>query len=229
MYNIYESERKKLEKMLYKIKKTAIVWVMFLSSCVSTTMITGSWKSPSYYSKSYKSILVAALTNHVVAKSTVENDISKLLNKENIRVSKSIDLLPIKASNSDSSRTSILDKVRGKNIDAILTISLLKKETETHYTPGDYAYDPFRYDYYRSFWGYYSYWYPYTYSEGYYSENTVYYIETNLYDVKTEDLVWSAQSKTYDVLNLRTFSNEFANSIVTKLKKDKILKTEKNV
>ncbi len=189
-------------------------------------MITGTWKSPSSTSKNYENILVASLTSHAVAKSTVENDLAEQLAKYQINVSKSIDLFPPEVSNSDSDRVTIMRKVHGKNIDAILTVSLLKKQTESRYIRRRIPYDPLiRYNYYSDFWGYYSYWYPYSYSPGYYTEKT-YYIETNLYDAKTEKLVWSAQSETYDVLNLPSFSKDFAKAIINKLKEDGILKGE---
>src|SRR5436853_2837133 len=152
-------------------------------------MITGTWKSPSYSSKSYETILVTALTNHAVPKATVENDMAVLLSKNSVSAYKSIDLFPPDITNSDSDKVTIMRKVQGMNIDAILTISMLKQETETRYVNRQAVYDPFAYNYYRNFWGYYSYWYPYSYSPGYYDEK-VYFIETNLYDVKTEDLVW---------------------------------------
>jgi hypothetical protein len=210
-------------------KLIVLILLASLNACAPVTVITGSWKSPDYQSKNYKNILVAALTSHAVSKATVENDLSALLNSYNITATKSINLFPPEISNSDSDRNTIMQKVKGKNIDAILTVSLLKKETESRYLRGAYPYNPeLRFDYYRSFWGYYTYWYPYGYSPEYYTEST-YYFETNLYDTKTEELVWSAQSQTYDFADLSKFSKDFANGIVNKLKADGILKPEANI
>jgi hypothetical protein len=206
------------------MKNLILTVVVLLSACSTGTMITGSWKSPDYQSKNYKSILVASLTSHAVAKSTVEKDLADLLNTYGVNAVKGIDLFPPEISNSDSDRTLIMEKVKGKNIEAILTVSLLKKETESRYIGAAYPYDPIlRYDYYRNFWGYYSYWYPF--GPGYYDEKT-YYFETNLYDVQTENLVWSAQSETYDIVDLSRFSKDFASSIVNKLRADGVLKQE---
>jgi hypothetical protein len=201
-----------------------IIPVIFLASCADTTMITGSWKSPSVKSN-YNNILVAALTSHAVAKKAVEDDLTEALSQYNVHASKSIDLFPPEVSNSDSDRVTLMNKIHGKNIDAILTVSVLKRETETRYVGHRYPYDPFRYDYYWNFWGYYSYGYPYWYRNDYYTEK-IYYIETNLYDSKTEKLIWSAQSKTYDLLNTPAFSKEFAKNIVNKLKEDGLLQPE---
>ncbi len=167
--------------------------------------------------------MVAALTNHAVSRSTVENDIVAQLKKNEVNASKGIDLFPPNMSSSDSDKVAVMRKVHDKTIDAILTVSIIKQATESHYTGDVYAYNPLgNYYYYRDFWGYYSYWYPYFYAPTYYTEK-VYYIETNLYDAKTEDLVWSVQSKTYDALELPAFSKDFAKTIVHKLKKDGII------
>jgi hypothetical protein len=44
-----------------------------------------------------------------------------------------------------------------------------------------------------------------------------------LYDAETEDLIWSAQSETYNPVNLETFSENFAEEIVEELQAKKII------
>jgi hypothetical protein len=205
------------------MKKIIVFIFVLVLACEPASMITASWKSPDLKTKKYNSVMVAALTTHAVAKAAVEKELEAELEKHNVTAASSIDLLPMEFSNVDSDRVVIMNKVKEKDIQAILTISLLKKETETHYVPGEYAYDPYRFGYYRDFWGYYSRWHSYGYVPGYYEENTVYYIESNLYDSETEKLVWSAQSKTYDLLDTPGFSKEYAISIVRQLKKEGLI------
>ncbi len=208
--------------------KLKIVYILsaitaLFQSCAPTTVITGTWKSPAQPQKKQERILVAALTSNTIAKEIVENEMAMALGNK-INVLKSILEFPPDISNSDTDRVSIMNKVKDKNIDAILTISLLNKETESRYIPGRYPYEPlYLYGYYDNFWGYYSYWYPYMFNQGYYVQEKIYFIETNLYDVRTEKLIWSAQSKTYDPADLKKFSKEFAALIAAQLKKDGIL------
>jgi hypothetical protein len=203
-----------------------VLLIIYSAGCAPTTMITGSWKSPALSSKNLNSILVATLTSNTIAKSVLEKDITDLLNQKGIKTYLSIEMFPPDVSNSDSDRVIIMQKVKGKNIDAILTIALLRTGTESRYVDSSSPYDPAgRFGYYRNFWGYYSYWYPYAYDPQYYTE-TVYYIETNLYDVASEDLLWSVQSKAYDIGNLQKFSKEFAGTIVNKLTTDGIVKKD---
>ena len=202
-----------------------ILLVLTLKACAPATIITGSWKSPTNTSasKSYENILVAVLNNHTVEKAALENDLVGELGRYSIKVTKSIDLFPPEVSNSDSDRVAIINKVHSKDIDAILMVSLLSKQTDSRYVQRRYPYNPGRYTYYNDFWGYYSYRYPYAYSPGYYTEKS-YYMETNLYDAKTEKLIWSAQTETYDVDNLTAFSKDYSKAIVNKLAEDGILK-----
>jgi hypothetical protein len=210
-----------------KMKKLIIgVVAVFIYSCETTsTVITGSWKSPKQ-NKNYHTILVAALTNHAVVKSTIENELAGAFNSNGIKTLKSIDEFPPNMSTSDSDRQALMDKMKTIGTDAILTVSLLKKETESRYVPGNIAYDPYTgYGYNRRFWGYYSYWYPNLYEQGYYSNDHTYYMETNLYDASTEELIWSGQSETYNPIDMPTFAKEFADLIVDKMKKDGVLST----
>jgi len=136
----------------YAVKNPAVyLFILLLYACSSTTTITGSWKNPSLQGKNYESIVVVALTSHAVAKSTVENDIAALLREYQVSVKRGIDILPPKLNNSDSDYVQVMNKLRDNGVDGILTISLLKEETESQYVPGGYSYDPFRFDYYRNF------------------------------------------------------------------------------
>lgn len=195
---------------------------LLIIGCGPSTVITATWKSPASATKKYNRIMVAALTSNTIAKETVENEIAMVLSNS-ATVLKSITEFPPDITNSDTNKVIILNKVKDTNVDAILTVSLINKETESRYIPGRSPYDPLGYSYYNSFWGYYSYIYPFAYNQGYYIQERTYFIETNLYDVETEKLVWSAQSKTYNPEDLKTFSKEFANIIVSRLKKDGIL------
>jgi len=194
---------------------------VLLQCCSPSTYITGSWKSPATPAP-YKSVLVAALTGNTIAKATLENDMQAALGK-NITTLKSIDEFPPNISSKDSSKTQLMNNVHKKNVDAILTISIISKETESRYVSGGNPYDPLGFGYYNDFWGYYDHWYPSFYGSGYYEQNKVYFIESNLYDAKTEKLVWSAQSKTYSPDDLQPFSKEFANIIAAKMRADGVL------
>ena len=201
--------------------------VVMLIACVESTKITGAWKNPKQPVKSYSSIFVASLTSNTVARATIENNLSAALEKEGIAVYRSMDEFPPGIKKDSLTKDEIMRRMKNKKSDAILTVSLIRSETESQYFPdGGYPYAPFpRYGWYGDFWGYYSYWYPSFYSPGYYVQDKIYYMESNLYDAATEQVVWSAQSRTYNPSDVENFSKEFSRVIVSKLKEDGMLKT----
>ena len=202
-----------------------------LASCLSSTQITGSWKNPKQPAKAYSNVFVASLTSESVVRATVESDIASALEKQGITSYKSIDEFPPGIKKDSLTKEDILGRMHTKKADAILTVSLVRKETESRYVPGaGVPYVPFHiYPYYPDFGGYYSYWSPFIYNPGYYVQDRTYYMETNLYDSSTEQLVWSAQSRTYNPTDLKDFSKNLSKIIVAKLKEDGMLKPSANL
>lgn len=209
------------------MKTTIVVTliVICLAACSPATEITGSWKRADAGEQKINSVMVTAMTSHTHARQTVENDLARALQQNGVRTLKSLDVLPPTFTNGDEpDREELMEKINGTDVDAILTVALLDKETENRYVPGSYGYEPVpRFGYYGRFWGYYTTWYPMLYSPGYYEEDKVYFIETNLYDADTEELLWSAQSETYNPRGLEEFSREFANAVLQELEDDGLI------
>lgn len=140
------------------------------------------------------------------------------LREEGADASQSVDVIPPRLIEDDDKKREIQNTIIRDGFDGVLTITLIDEDTETRYVRGSGMYRPYpHYGFYGNFWGYYDYWYPRFYEPGYYVENKVYYMETNLYDAETEDLVWSAQSETYDPVDLESFADGFAEEIVEEL------------
>lgn len=196
-------------------------------SCSTNTMVTGSWHKDNTTANGYKNIFVAAITSNITAKQAVENGLQTQLQQEGLTVEKSIDVFPPDFSTqTGQKRDLIIGKIQRTNADGILTIALLRKETETRYEPGGGYWNPgLRYGYYNNFWSYYNNWYPSVYAPGYYDQQKVYYIETNLYNAKTEELIWAAQSKTYDPANIDDFLKGYTKAIKAQMIKDGLITT----
>ncbi len=115
------------------MKKIALLFVTLavIISCTPTTKITGSWKNPKQPAGEIQSIFIAALTGNIVAKSTLESNISEALSKQNIISFKSVDEFPPSLLKDSIPKELVMDKIKKKSHQAILTISLLKKKTES--------------------------------------------------------------------------------------------------
>jgi len=208
---------------------TVVTCVALWACSPNTTTITGSWKSneDGAAAAGVRSILVTALTDRANVRKVVETDLAAALRNKGYEVRRSVDVMPITFRDGEQpSRDSLASKIKGTEVDAILTVALINQETDNRYVPGgaSYAYQPWpRFGYYGTFWGYYNNWYPVLYSPGYYEETRTYFIETNLYHAGNERLIWSAQSETYDPAGLQIFSREFSQKVVTQMEKDGLL------
>jgi hypothetical protein len=202
-----------------------VAFAMLLSACGTTTMVTSSWRKPNATANNYRNIFVAALTNNIPAKQAVENGIQDQLQAKGLTVEKSIDVLPPDIKQTGQQKDLIMGKIRGTNADAILTITLLRKKEQTRFVPtgGAYWNPGFRYGYYNNFWNYYNTWYPTVYGPGYYDTTQIYYLETNLYDAHSEQLIWAAQSQTYDPANIDSFLKGYIKAIYERMVKDGLL------
>lgn len=215
--------------MTHKLSSKGWLLLLFLlagiAACSSSTQIMGSWKSPEIEAQNYQRVVVAALTDNVLARQEVENDLQAQLQQRGIEATRSIDLFPPSAAAKAGPDVNLLiERIKENGHDAILTAALVDEQTETRYVPGNMGYQPMsRFMWYGSFRGYYNFWYPTLYDPGYYTEDKVYYLETNLYDVNTDRLVWSAQSKSHSPRSLRKAASQFAELTVQKMAEDNVL------
>jgi hypothetical protein len=193
-----------------------LVMLAVLVACTSSSRITSTWKNPKPH-PGYYNVIVVAMTSNIEAKTTIENDLGNAIVKKGTVASRSMDVFPLNFRDRIS-REEMMEKIQHTSSQAIVTVSLIKKEAQPAYVPGTMGYVP-----YGRFWGYWNYWYPTMYSPGYYTEDEVYYMETNVYDVRTEELMWSVQSETYNPASLSGFSQDLANIIADKLVKDGII------
>ena len=195
-----------------------------LYACAPSTQITASWHDPDTDAE-YNNLLVAALTHNLEAKSTVEGELVVALQNEEVGVTNSGKLFaPNFTKDIAEDKEKLLAKIRENGNDAILTIALLDQKTETRYVPGSATYAPtVSFGFYGGFYNYYNYRYPAVYDPGYYTQDKTYFLETNLYDAETEKLLWSAQSRTYNPIDIDSFSEEFAGIIVARLKKEGLI------
>lgn len=198
-----------------------ILILAMIGACAPSTKILGSWASPDKKEGGYNNIFVTAITENLLARQTIENDIDELLNEQGISAISSFELIPPGFIPNADNKEKLLSEIKAGGHDAILTMALLDQTTETRYVPGTTMYSPMGYGRgYGSFYGYYSYYSPYMYSPGYYDTDKKYYIEINLYDAETEKLVWSSQSETTNPSSLDSFAPYFAKTVVDQLIKD---------
>jgi hypothetical protein len=209
------------------MKKIAImvgsVLVLALASC-SSTKVTNSWKANDAGNLNSKKVLVLAIsnnTNDMAARINMEQELANNLRESNINaVSASTEFNPQTFRNMNEQRA--LRMLRNRGYDDVLSIVMLDKSKEQHYTPGTVMYEPYG-AYYSRFWGYYRTIYGRVYTPGYYTTETNYFWESNLYDLRNNKLLYSVQSKSFDPSSEESLSKEYSRQIVKDMVKQGLL------
>lgn len=204
---------------------TVSVIALGLYGCAASTQVTGSWRSPEATTQNYNNVVVAAMTDNVQARQVIEEQMQRQLQQRGVNAIKSIELFPPSVTNRQGEDPDMmLQRIQGEGYDGIVTAAVVDQETETRYVPGNFGYAPVsRFGWYGSFSGYYGHMSPMLYQPGYYTEDKVYFLEANLYDAQTENLVWSAQSRSYDPGTVTSFADEFAEVTVKQMARDNII------
>ncbi|WP_224489951.1 hypothetical protein [Robertkochia flava] len=212
---------------------TLFILAFLLVSCGSSTSISESWTNKEAFKQSqpYDSVFIVALTGNMAARSLIEDELGFYAEKNGMTAIKSHEVFPATFTQGNApTREVIMKVIRDSGADAIFAVSLLNKETESRYVPGNtnyaYGYNPMSYSYYGNFYGYYNAMYPIAYDPGYYTTDKVYYLESNFYDAKSEQLLWSAQSKTYNPSSLEGFTQDYSEALIKRMGKDGLVRTQ---
>ena len=114
-------------------------------------------------------------------------------------------------------RDVVVKAIDGLGIDGVIITHMVAVDEETIYRPttgygyGGYGGMGYGGGYYGGMYSYYPHVNSYVNNPGYYTTHETYTLETNLYDVESEELVWSARS--------RTFSPESVQEVIVDLTK----------
>lgn len=201
-------------------------------SCGSTTSITASYRDPENQNPDFKKVFIVAMTDNTYAQQAVENSMAKLVTDKGVAVIKSMDVLPpnFRKAAEKKDKELVLQKLREKGCDGIMTIALIDAKQETRYVQDTFnnsPYYPMSMSYYGGFGTYYMYGYDNFYSPGYYTEDKIYYLETNIFDANSEKLVWSAQSQTTNPESIEDFLKGYNEALSERMTQDGVMKNKK--
>jgi hypothetical protein len=201
------------------MKPASVVFGLLLfCSCGSPALITSSWHKRDMPVAQYDNIFVAALTQELSEKQAIENDMEAALKEKGITVEKSIDLYPPKFSSKGPETQNVqISEIAATGAQGLLIIAVrLDKETRFDPLP---VWAPTGNDYIAahpegfSGMGKFSY-------NGFYKDYAVYLMETRFYNTQTKQLIWSAESKTYQPNNMAALVKGYVDRIYPKMLKD---------
>lgn len=169
-----------------------IAAIVLLSACANTK-ISQSWVDPDQ-KKVYKDLLVIGIAESEQNRRAYESYFVEELKAIGVEAVASYKLIK---SNEKIDRETIGRAIEGEDIDGVLVTHLLAVDEETIYRPSMDYMPMYGGGYYGGLYSYYPHVNTYVHRPGYYTTHETYTLETNLYDVESEELVWSAQSRTF--------------------------------
>lgn len=218
---------------IYSVLFIALTAVLLIS-CGPSIKTTASWvnreKLPP---QGIKSVFIIALTEKLDVKTALENDLAIAAEARGIKAVKSIDAMgPVGIKDIAPHKDAFDKKLAQLGSETILTIALVNKQSETRYVPGiTTIYAPYGYGGYGGyggfgatggyggFGGYYGYSSSIMATPGYYTTDKTYFIECKLFDVKTEEILFSIQSKAANPPAINKASKMYTQTLVDEIKK----------
>jgi hypothetical protein len=207
----------------------ALLMFTYFSSCSSVTEVSGTWKKPATVAKRYSKICVLGASKDVVKRSMVEKAVVSQMALNGITAVAGVNILPDSFIDSDNNgqvdnqnKEALAAKLKEAGVDGVFLITLQDVKKSEQYVPGTTVYAPYSgfYPFYNNYWGAYN----MVNTPGYYVQNTNYFLSSNFYDMSTEQLIWSAQSQTFNPNSLSDFSQSYASSVVQEFVESGVIK-----
>lgn len=199
------------------------LFAAMLAACGPSTNITNSWSASDMDAARINKVMIVGMTKDQSFNQSLEQQLSQNLTKEGYATSGAYAQFGPGGFKGDNERQA-MRRLKSSGVDGVLSVALLDKEQEQNYIPNNTMYYPVGPRFGR-FWGYYNY-YSYRVNDpGYYKTSTKYFLEANLYNAKTNKLVYSAQSETFDPSSRESFAADYARAIVANMKSKSLIKS----
>jgi hypothetical protein len=182
------------------------VMAIFVTACANTK-ISQSWVEPDN-KRAYGDILIIGIGESEQNRRAYESHFVESLRAVGTEAEASYKLIK---SNQKIDRDTVGKAIDGLEIDGVLVTHMVAVDEETIYRPSMDYMPMYGGGYYGGLYSYYPHVNSYVTRPGYYTTHETYTLETNLYDVESEELVWSARS--------RTFSPESVQEVIVDLTK----------
>lgn len=191
--------------------------ILFLATSCNSTKILSSWSVSSPPQGAMDKVLVLAVIQDMQQKNEIEQTMVSELNRSGVSSTTATSIFGPKGFKG-LSEEEITSKLRGSKFTSVIIVSLVDKEKESSYTPGTYYSTP-RIVGYSRFYRRYIVVHDQMYTPGFYSTSVNYVLEADIYTVNDDDeLIYSAQTKSYDPGSARALGESFAGAIVQELR-----------
>ena len=195
-----------------------IAGILLVSACANTK-ISQSWVDPDH-KKVYKDLLVIGVAESEQNRRAYESYFVEELKAIGVEAVASYKLIK---SDQKIDRETVGKAIDGLGIDGVLITHLLAVDEETIYRPSMDYMPMYGGGYYGGMYSYYPHVNTYVHRPGYYTTHETYTLETNLYDVETEELVWSARTRTFSPESVDEVIVDLTRLLIADLKDKKLI------
>lgn len=197
----------------------AVAFGLFLftmASCAGTKL-TSVWNDKAYGGGSLKKIMVVGVFEKTNIRRIFEDEMVGYLESQGTSAISSAAVIPAEK---ELNAASIKAAAAKLGADAVLVTHLEKLSEESVHYPRAHSYynDP----YYNRFGSYYPSVHRHVYT-GYTAKYKKVLLETNLYEIRTEKLLWSAESETFDPQSANALVKSLAKQIIKSLKDSNLI------
>jgi hypothetical protein len=187
--------------------------ILVLISCSTGTQVTGSWTRVDHQPEQFDKIVILGIAAVSENRRLFEDEVETRLIAKDYPVVPALDMLPPNAAIGNITKDIVMEIFKSEGVDAVFSMSVRHMEDTRRYVPAQGVYyTPYYsnvsfYDYYGGFSNYY-------YTPGYYAGSVQIFLEANFFNLESGELIWSAQTKTVDVSDVRKMAVQFADVIV---------------
>jgi hypothetical protein len=191
-----------------------VISILTLSCTKHGTKLTDSQLNENFSGGPVSDILVIAVTGNEETRKNFERSFVTLLNAAGVEAVSSAEAIEMPP-DLKMEKAVILKAVDKFGSDAVIVTHLIGFEEKDVYTRG--ARRP------TGYYGYYGFLYSYKHNPGYSSVHKTVRLETNLYDAKTESLIWSGRSTTWNPESASQVRNDVINAVIIDLINNKLI------
>lgn len=175
----------------FRLSAPAALFVLLLTACASPEIVTGSWKDSDYHRKITK-VLVIGLSKNRTRRRAFEDTLVTRFRQAGVEAVPSYQLVPLhEPLDKEAVKEEVRLAIQGKDFNTVLVSHLIGVDKRTTYIPPT---SHLEYGFYHNVVTAYS----IVYTPGYLAHDTVVSLETNLYDTRSEKLVWSMTSHSFN-------------------------------
>ena len=216
--------------MTHRIKiYTLIILSIFLSaalliSCGTTTKLLGSWSKYPDKPTHFNNIAIIGIAKKADVRKIVEDKMEMALRERGIIANGALTFLPPDATKDNMERELVVAFLQSVKADAVMLISLLRREDQKETVSGGYYYNYTYSDVH--FNDYYGQMRNYVYAPGYEVTSTDLFLEVNIYSFPDGELYWTGQTETADFSSVELTATQLSNVIAKELVEKNVLSAQ---